>query len=366
MTYLTVGTGGDYSDWYNLVRNGLGQLLVLPDDYTITQISDVTMSGSMSAGVVRGGITYTPMNIVMGGHSITITSNNPHKGIVGNGWKTYLTASQSIGFRADYAGGYSGDINVSNLNIQVTGGVGAGAFRYKLEVRARNKIISDIIIVGKDTDNFDVGIIEDATYRETTIWKNIKIHNCYYGFYKSSGGSLTATVRDKYIENISIYAGHYPFSWDYQSASGGAMEHWHIKNIVACGNAVGFPAYDMDASQSTNEMSNCADDDGSQPAFATSKQENIVLADEFVSIDPSSSEFLIPNRTGRIYNAGIVPSYATTDIAGKPIPYEGNYPIGCHTAVSRYLGRGVGLPFVVEVDSIAAGRGVGMEFSVEV
>jgi len=60
---------------------------------------------------------------------------------------------------------------------------------------------------------------------------------------------------------------------------------------------------------------------------ATTQSGNIInatAADEFVSLDSSSSDFLKPKEGGQIYNMGIAPSISenTTGIGGNARPWS--------------------------------------------
>jgi hypothetical protein len=133
---------------------------------------------------------------------------------------------------------------------------------------------------------------------------------------------------------------------------------WVIKNCVACECGT-----DWTADSSNFTYSNCADSDNSL-SFGTNNLHNIVAADEFLSLDSSSSNFLKLNPislladfsgtplsgihplkvdytdsstytvSGSLDNAGTVPTNAgTTDIAGATRPSTVGYAIGCHEAV---------------------------------
>jgi hypothetical protein len=339
MITKTVGAGGDYSDWYTAI-SALAALGSVADNYTLTQISDCTVSGALSSKTV----TFT------GTYSLTITSNKDHLGDPTAGWKTYLPCNYSMYFRnAEPVPNWhlwSGVLVIEKLNVVVTG-TGTGGDRIHVNFGSntvRNCIVKGINHYDAILDNKERGIANQGVSSSSFIFYNNKIYNCDVGVYCRTGGVVTGypsydPAGTKVVENCTIYGGLWGLLHDYDDGYGGVLEGWTFKNIVCSGQAVTGGesplAFNIAGDGTYNSMSHCADDDGSQPAYATSKQTPITPANEFKSTTSTDTTFLFlkNNAVGVLAANGIAPTYAITDIAGYAIPQAGNYPIGCHVSI---------------------------------
>jgi hypothetical protein len=326
-TYTVGGVGTDYPGATGLM-DAVADMVALTGNLTFDLRGDVT-------GV---NIAYTANNYIL-----TITSTiNYHSGRVGVAPKISLPASKSI----RSTGSSFTPVNkivISNIEI-----VGNG---YSLLIGARNHISV------KECRTWEIYncIFNNCIYDMTIAYQSAcKIYdNKFFG--TSTKVTIDASqdsgwVGDYLFENNTFYGG-VAFTLDCDSA-GSDFNTLTLKNNVMLGGTSGL-VYGGSGTVDTRPYAYNNAFPAAVPTFRSGSSGNlasVVAADEFRSIDSSSSEFLIPNRTGRIYNAGIAPTYVTTDIAGKSIPYLSDYPIGCH----------VGLII------IASGCGVGMEFAVEV
>ena len=331
MTYLTIGVGGDYADWYTAMvyLNGLGNLV---DDYTLTQISDVTISGTLPS-------------IALQNNSITITSNSDPQGNPNGGWITYLPQNYSMIFNnsSNYPGGSSmgpkpGSIIVEYINLHV---VGTGTGGYRLHTIMGSATVRDCIICGNNyytsppSTPADVGYSFENFSSSSYIIYNNKFYNCAYGIYWAQGGTITGSPFDppgtKVIENCSIYGGTVGIIHAYNSLFGALLEYWDYKNIVCSGQSgFGSAAFIMTDLQPVNTMTNCAAHDSSLPSFCTNPITGIIDSD-FLSVNIADSNFLDIDTDSALFGTGTtnISAFNTEDIDGDPRPNgRGSVSIG--------------------------------------
>ena len=322
MIYKTFGPGGDFTDPYHCAVY-IASLGTLTDDYTFTQVGDCTMSGIM-IDVFQSGSN---------GHTITYDSNNPHNGSLTAGWKINvpsimiggLPKTVSFGARLISSGIYMHK-NLRIVDISDAGGIIVHASGYHVDAFA---FWENIIVQG---NGGGTGIYIQNDNRVRCRVYGCKVHNCTVGIGTPGSGSVAGeTTPNKVVENCSVYGGLIGVKLTDDSYTFGG---WVIKNVVCAGQGgIGHSAWVVPVTHDYNSITNCADDDGTLPDYATNSQENITVVDEFISLDSSSSDFLKPKTTGVIANGGVAPTYATSDIEGFTIPdVAGWYPIGCHVA----------------------------------
>jgi hypothetical protein len=161
--------------------------------------------------------------------------------------------------------------------------------------------------------------------------QNIKIWNATdFGFVGSGQGGSAIKI----LKNISIY------QQTVNSATRGNFflvngSNWTVDNCVGIRSNVDLnKCWDSGA---TGTFTSCADDDGTC-YVGTGIQHNITQADEFKSLDPTSSDFLKLKTTGVLAAGGVDASIAA-DIIGTAIPQAGKYSIGCYQAIFGATGN---------------------------
>jgi hypothetical protein len=317
MVNKTIGSGGDYATW-NDVWVALIALSPISDNYTFTQISDITDT------------IWTWGQVNFNGYTVTFTSNKDHGGNPNNAWVSYLTADTQMQVIDDYF--HAGNIVIDGLYLKrisptsATGllGVGNGA--------NFNSVIKNCLFCG--TNSVGGGDIETAITiaRDTCPVQvyNCKIWNCANGLLRYTGaGTATQEPLVRYFQNITIYNSlNYGFvCW---TSDVGFKIPMDVRNVVMCGSGIA-DFYEQSPNLYITFL-NCSDSDGTLPAH-TGVVHNITSANEFESLTSTDNNFLFTKSTGQLANAGntTLLSDNTAGIEGNPRPNSiGKVSIGCH------------------------------------
>jgi len=339
MVNRTIGIAGDHADYDAAIAAISG--FPLADDYTFDLISNINQ-----------GVNLAVYNIMLNGHTVRFTSNYNAARLDDwqNWYKVTITNPLVTGIFFSGANAGSGKFiydhfyevvnnNVTNaLIIQMTsGGVGQNT-----AVDCYNGYID-----GKSNTSIVILFDSNMHDRQTHKYWNLKIWDASTGFFLGCIGSASIVIPT--VENVSMYDMTLHGVWASDAPLIG-------KNIVVTGNPglnfkndnLGFFGF--------SDLQNCACTDTSLTdefgIEATNSQEEIVLADEFQSLDDTNQEFLnlkigTSTRLGiytsgapQLGGTGINPVDAgNADIAGMPRPdAAGLYSIGCHE--QQYTGTG--------------------------
>jgi len=328
-TEYTVGVGGDYTDWTDAFTN----ITWADNSVKLVQISDITVTSTVPSisSIVKPKIWTDPGTGRVYVGTLTITSNKPHYGNFNGGWKTTINigASSSTIFAI---GGYSCRFRMYNMNFYTEssgGGLVVGLIPGipDVSIDTQSKYIYNNCF--NLNDNSEYAIFCGGNLISVTALKDTKIWNNKIAFTKAKIGGAAIFWREypdgggiPLIENNTIYgtiaaAGLYisDFPYDFKKT---------IKNnaIFSPTNASlpNFFFKTLDEAYNNISQDDTADD-------ATTQSGNIInatAADEFVSLDSSSSDFLKPKEGGQIYNMGIAPSISenTTGIGGNARPWS--------------------------------------------
>lgn len=170
------------------------------------------------------------------------------------------------------------------------------------------------------------------------IYNNILINNVSYagGIAIENNSNPTLTETPLIVENCTIYRDWHGQTLEiveYGSTDCGRIT---VRNVVSISENYAAHGVKDNSSYHPTTYINCADDDGSFPV-GTNIYHNIVLEDEFASLDFASEEFLSLNVSydGVLVDGGVAPSVAgIVDFVGNPRPSSYGYAIGCYEAVS--------------------------------
>jgi hypothetical protein len=331
-TVKTFGAGGEYATW----REAMAPLVSggLSDDTTLLQVGDSTESVD--------GLAPNTDWLNTNGYNLTITQS------VFQQYKIYLTGGSSLYFLILCLPPPSPEpdklstITSQNLHIIRQSGLANygtdlcmgnsyyAAWRAGI-IRRNNFVYKNIFLENKATGT-QVAIQPGEQYSNQTFI-NIKITGYTNGFNaypKTQGGGNPGDENNdgRRYENISSQncqecfnvVGSTTLAGTYKNCVGLKRDNASAKCFVG-----GF---------TYNTFLNCADSDGSLPDH-TGKITGITDAD-FLSVDPSSPNFLKIDTTSALFGTGTTDILAenTTDIEGNPRPNElGSVSIGAHEPV---------------------------------
>ena len=316
MAIYTVGAGQDYAD-LTLAWNDKCKNKTLSEDVTFK----IMLAHSLSAAITG--------TVTLNGYTVEITNNID---TVPFRWNTDIIISSAYSISMTIARG-TGNFIVNNISVR-----GTGTFAERMlitplgypELTTRNITIKKCVF-----DNFLLSCI--CTYRTFNYIGNIKIfdtnNDLFSGFSLHCTGITYSLPFDNegIVENVTIHK----YRGTVDDSSIRIDSAWTtVKNIIGIDNDDNsiFIASGFDTPVTLN---NCAVDDTISVNYTKNNcLENIIAANEFVSLDDTNEDYLKPKSTSQIGISGAVPSVAFEDIDGNPIPdRNGNYPIGCHALV---------------------------------
>jgi hypothetical protein len=357
MISYTVGDGGTFATW-QLALAQISSLGLLPDNVTVTQISDVTETvNHLSTGIVS-----------MNGFTVTLTSNKKHNGNPNDAWVTTLNAGIEFGQRTQ---GGSGTFRIDGLYFKRVAGGGATSqlliigWAQLPSVHLSVHEVKNCLFEGDDRQEsaFDIAYDQDIIR-----FSNCKFWNLNIGIpIEVNTGTAGTKTQEKTFENCTVYGCIIGVSLDQTS-----VYTLVLRNVVSAGNINPIGGASTDWFHQTLDITNfscynCADSDGTLATipFGGTVQGNladIVPEDNFASLDDTNDRFLFPNGGtkqlivtatprkgvaplkvdftsevvyadggGVLHDGGMAPTLSSVDIAGVAIPDDaGNYPIGCH------------------------------------
>lgn len=315
----TVGTGGDFTDWYTAWLWLLTQVPLSDDVYRFTLISDCTLSGTNTTSLNANGKRL----------EFLVAPEDQHKGDPTAGFKTYITGSNYLWF--PISNDTNSDVLIDGLYIERQSGDATNLWLPSDEsgtLEVRNVMVKGI---GGLTE---VGIRTQFIEGMYAKIHACKIWNCgNQGIGASAGGGITGShPYRKQLRNVTVW--NCGINAAASSKAGVALsffdiadDAWVIDNVVSARNN---PTGSDWATTTTHHIiRNCAHSDGSIDAGAT-KSYLITPADAFLSLSDSSSDFLKPAPGKALaFNGRSVDT--TEDIAGIVMPgVDGMWPIGCH------------------------------------
>jgi len=316
MITKTVGTGGDYPN-FNAGLHALDYLVrgPLSDDVTLDVISNISEP------------SYTKFfrSIQLNGHTLRITSSY-NQSIISD-WQNWykITAVGTEGLDVYIDGNLATKTGALQIDHLYVIGNPGGWYPFVFQLTCFNGAITTTSIYNSYFDGISSSVaygVIISTLGTTTIY-NCKIWDGNYGLVFSNLAAGTINTK-----NVTVYG-----ATQYSVFSRGTGTR-NFTNVVSTRNGTS-QAYNKSLDDGTVvfNFTNCAADDASITATADSQTnclENIVPADEFVSLDDTNAEFLFPKSGGNIATGGIDAGYST-DIVGSPIPGpDGLYSIGCH------------------------------------
>jgi hypothetical protein len=335
MVTKTIGSGGDYASY----KDALASIyrVSLSDDYTFDLITDVNQGDNLGSYDIRPE-----------GHTVRFTCsyNEAHKSDWQNWKKVTLTSTYGLLLNA----GSNANVNNGKIALDyfyVVNQTPTSLTDYCVAVLCNSwpyyhiygyTDVSNGYINGNNKAPY--GLLWGGTndeYQIHHIW-NVKIWNCGYGIYvgPSDHNHTPATVENITVCNnsssvIQIYlrapivGRNIVCIW---TGSTGTHKDFYITDAGS---------YDV----GPTVLRNTAVSDSTITTYVTSAYnciENIVPANEFISLDDSNANFLKPKSTrGIVYGAnnigpnGIAPTLVSFDIVGKTyLDSNGKYPIGAH------------------------------------
>lgn len=303
--YRTVGLGGDYALWSD-VWNYLCGIDPLGDGYEFEQISDITENAWPDT-------TINANKIHLNGHSLRFYCpwNYSHQGDPTRRYVTYLSGANGQ-FRAHF---YLDDQHTSivryeNLYFRQTTNNDIVLF-----LPAVYDLVGDLtlqlltcycnnILVRGFSNNISTALMASCA---ETIYRisNCKLWHTEYGL-RTATTSTTPTlpydgrVNRNEFENITVFDTEPPANYG-AIHTRGINVNQRINNFRNCCSvqAAANRSWTPTVASNTNYIYNSADDDGRIAAIAWTGannaincQGNIVLANEFQSLDDTNSNFL--------------------------------------------------------------------------
>jgi PKD repeat protein len=317
VTTLTFGLGGTYATASDATYAFCGGHYADPsypfsDDLTLVQVGYCYERGTFpfwGGTIVLGGL---------GGKSLTITSDTPSNGdpTVGHIWDLGNVQNNSMRWYSTY-----GDMTVRGMNIRnvnATLNPTLSMISVFLDTSIYGTYVDGNVIQGTKYGNV-VGCLEGApTGKIFQFTRNVVSSDDptnRVGFLWSCGSNATSSVFT--VENNTFNA---PVDCAYNG---------HTTTITFRNNyATIFNHNDAFTGYNNKSVTNSG---LGWKAGGSNNSYGIVTANEFISQDPTSAQFMKLKSSGTLYSAGIAPVIVTKDIAGFDIPnLQGNYPVGAH------------------------------------
>lgn len=312
---FTIGVGGDYATLNtfraNIDAGGLTAAL------SATVISDFTEN-------VADDTTFIPLN----GFALTIDSDQVHGGKLGVG--NIISLEDQISFRV------SGTGSLEVKNTQCVFGSGAVFISLNLATSGPTLLAHDNIT---DADGTAQAMIFQFvnTGGVMSVYNNMHARTTYSGNANnfnilSAGNPLLVFNNTSESLNAGFVDG---FQLEYHTQPNAVNIANNIA-IVSAGNE-GFKYTGTDSGLiAANYMHNNATTDSTTLAGSTLPIQDFIPDDEFGSLDPTSSDFLVP-RTGSQFALGgtSVNNPATADMTGAT--YGASPPIGVYIATATPL-----------------------------
>lgn len=284
----TVGVAGDYADWQAAFDDIAG---ALTGDLSLYQISDI----SMTAKALLGALSLGAFNLKLGvatpnlgdptvGPIATWTSESP---FFGTCFEVPATVSTS-----------GGVIELDGLHV-----VGAGTWitNVVLSYAGILHVIHDVLFDHAATAG-PAQIFQPANNMASVEMWNVKAWsaagNGVCAMIPGAGYDGTIAMENVVVYNEANTAKCFNFA-NIASATGR-----YVRNCVGIKAAGGAVAFDWGAI----DRDHCASSDAS--ADGTGSIDDIVPADEFLSLSGASPDFLRVDLTGQIWNAGAAPGIA--------------------------------------------------------
>lgn len=291
---FTVGIGGDYSTWGNAAASVSSPLT---GNLTFTQISDTIES-----------VTINFNNINTGAYTLEITSNSPHQGSPSGGWACYMYTSVRFSLQ-----NLVGFIDFHDLRVvTVDQNLSYHPIYVNTFSTGGNYLFRDVII---DTRSLIYNPNYYAFYSYITggfvslKLFNVKViyirTNSKAAFYLNTSNSSSTILAENCSAhcNPAANSGH-----GFQSYAGGPCV---LRNCVTLGfDTAGGDGYNNATAGvvSYNLMSQdgtAVTPGGSAWGGSTNPIPNIVPANEFTSVDPTSGlSYLEPKSTGQAAHGG--------------------------------------------------------------
>lgn len=345
MSELLIGPGGDYATF----REAYAALVAGPDfteTVTCRQIGNIVGDGWLNAPEV-------PLN----GYDLifTVGDDDWHKGDPTAGYSIEITNNNYALNLRQKPFQPGGGLIVERLRVKKTSsdflstksviGLTSGAI---FSTGTPKRVARDCIVeAGSGGTYAQIGISAGNTaidYVEISNCKVFKAGNTGISLNVSGGTTGTFNGRRK-VENCIVDQCGVGYYLEASTSTILGAYDYFVKNLSAIRCSTGFTAIQAP----TCTIENCAEDDGSLPAWATDSQESITPLDEYASLVNTESNYLKlkpynPNLV--LGGGGIASTLETTDIAGLTYGAGGLYPIGPHQVdlepYNMWLG-GVGL-----------------------
>ena len=290
MNNVTVGSGGDYTNWA-AVKTALLAAHPLADDWTVNQISNTTDT------------FINPTQLKYGGKTVTFqcTNNETNDDDHTKWYTSTFTAAAPTAYAMDMQG-------------DTIAGSGGGNFvckyLYFIQTTINNSAV--LLRLGGGVNYAIISTISNCLFKGSgytggsglTHYNNsdyVRIYNCKfwnldYGIDLEINNLQTFSGPCRvFVENCTIYncdEGVYIG----ETAAATQQVFANIKNVVSCGcNTNDW--VDTGSGTYYQRLFNCADSDGSLDSLDSdilqyNSISNIVAADEFISTDDTSSDFL--------------------------------------------------------------------------
>lgn len=328
-TTVTIGTGKNFINvgaWVNTIpMNGQGNRRLSAGNYNVVLYGTVVETSDVDAYLV-------PMNtndkLSIYGDPLTT-----HNGVFGSGVIWDITGHYVNVFYYPEA--------PAPLNLVTE--------FYNLTILNRDKAGADIGFAFQNVSKSGSHSMHNLLFDNVRIYQQIFCHFSIYNIKSkcvTSGNMVVECTDNSVVGNIYNCTlhniGHVSIGSNTFTFTGSINSLYNIRNIVCAIEKTSSSMILIGTipASSTLTVVNCATNRGTfNTTGSPNNLNNIVLSDEFLSIDQASADYLIPKSTGLIYKSGVANIFSSADIAGKSIPdSKGYYPIGanaCNVAPER-------------------------------
>lgn len=325
MINWTIGIGGTYPNWTTAFINLPSPL---DDDYTLTQISNISDSTSIYP------------NLTSGPYKLILTSNKFNPDSEADSWVSTFSGSYWRCFII-YDVTHAPKIEIKNLWLKYNGynySQQAMIYISQGSLGSNNDVyiyIHDNVIDCSGTIRRGIccnySSVTTFTNRLVKIWNN-KIfnrpfhnNNSYAGIMYRHGGSTVSGSELLLIENNNVLGGAYCYTIDANNS------------IINVSNNFGKTDYDVNTFYFNGTADYSYNNSSTDLSADTASNygdniNNIILLDEFESITPGDSTFLHPKESGQLVDGGKIPDIIENiyGIGGIERPSGGKVSIGAY------------------------------------
>jgi hypothetical protein len=303
----TVGSGGTYATWAAAIQ---ALPATLADDYDLVQVGDTNET-----------VSYGNKPVNLNGYNLTMRSASPHGGDPTQGHKITSTTDAVDAIRLSISNtGGAASIECKDLNVQWDSQGYSAILLLGQTSSSMAFLIHDLILTNVDAAGWDNGLRLDVNaFMTASVW-NVEAYGWNDGLYFNPGaGNLTVeNCTSMNASSDSFYIGG--------SSATATMRNCVGEHFNGAANADGYNNASVDTSAADGNWST-----------GSGNVTGITLSNEFVSLDPTNTDFAKVQSGGSCDDGGM-----TTTISANTVGIRGNarpgtdsqYSIGADELIS--------------------------------